>query len=719
MTHFLRNKIKRKNKKAVAAIVSTILLILISFIAVTIVWNVVSGVVKKSQTNSNTNLDTMFVGMNIEGGSVYFATGACPPSSNLTFSVTRSFDSANIEKLKITITGKDSGGNSVTSYFNVTAPGPLGTRAYYLDICPIIRDVAISINPLEAGTGKPLDEVEYETDNSDRGTPPGGWSGTPEYSYESTCTETDFVLITSFCSAGRVTELWRKTNTTCGKIEETRTEAYCLPTGYVSFWKFDDNGNDEAGANPGTLTGGGNLVRHGNAEKGTTYIWNNFNGVAASFAHSGSYGFNRTRAAGVNSLEFIPIDTSITYNLSGWFRSFGTAGLSRFYFGFIPYDLNRLQISPQHVNPVLSLGDTSTVLCTSITATDKIVYIKNATNWETFYPARTLYYNHVAFNADITSGNYNDLPNRDLSNQNITLKLQFPNCPINTATCPNTAQCWSITFNTNVGKTYTEGTPIREHKSGSNYMYSVVSSENAFASWKINSSAITGENLYGASASKWWRGTKYAQILILANNGQSTGDYAMGIDDISLTTLPTPTYTGPVFDSGKQGKAVRLDGDDDYVDVGNIDAFTNQITISAWIKPGGSQVNYAKIVNKKNSAGTNYVYSLQYNTAQKINFNLNDGAISVTSSNTVSSYQWYHVIATYDGSTAKIYIDNVVDGTSSGATTIPASTYNARIGVASGVTPTNYFNGSIDNVMIYNKALTANEVTAIYEKQKS
>jgi len=250
-----------KNKKAVSAIVSTILLILISFIAVMIVWNVMRGIAKRSQDTSTTNIATMFVGMNIEG-SVYVHYSSDPATpSRLKFSVTRGFDSANIGELRITVTGLDSSNNEKTLIFNEPAPGPLGTRAYDLIIEGIESNANIVINPIETTTQKPLEKVEYEVDASDvEPLTSSVWTGftgsTPDVG---TCTESN-VSKSIVCTDGIMEDTREITNSSCGKSTEVARGAYCLPEDYVSYWKFDGNANDEKGINDGILTGGASCV---------------------------------------------------------------------------------------------------------------------------------------------------------------------------------------------------------------------------------------------------------------------------------------------------------------------------------------------------------------------------------------------------------------------------------------------------------------------------
>ena len=69
--------------------------------------------------------------------------------------------------------------------------------------------------------------------------------------------------------------------------------------------------------------------------------------------------------------------------------------------------------------------------------------------------------------------------------------------------------------------------------------------------------------------------------------------------------------------------------------------------------------------------------------------------------------KWYHVVATYDGTNQKIYVNGVLENTrgSAGYRAPSITTKIARRGQG-----TNFINGTLDDVRIYNRALSAAEV---------
>ncbi|MBI2439308.1 MAG: hypothetical protein HYV45_01755 [Candidatus Moranbacteria bacterium] len=197
-------------------------------------------------------------------------------------------------------------------------------------------------------------------------------------------------------------------------------------------------------------------------------------------------------------------------------------------------------------------------------------------------------------------------------------------------------------------------------------------------------------------------------------------------EDVSFSNANTGTLTnGPSFIDGKIGKALSFDGTDDFVTMGNVlDMGTSNFSISAWVKSTSTATgNYNGIVYKKSTV---YQYSAGYRLNMpdgKFNFEIADGTdyVSLTSSTSgKNDGLWHHVVATAEkGQAMKIYVDGVLDGTAAETTigNIDSSMYFS-IGALT-TDGSNYyhpFDGSIDDVRIYNKALSQAEVANLYRQ---
>jgi len=188
------------------------------------------------------------------------------------------------------------------------------------------------------------------------------------------------------------------------------------------------------------------------------------------------------------------------------------------------------------------------------------------------------------------------------------------------------------------------------------------------------------------------------------NNGTLTGNAGIGIDS-------------------EKGNILSLDGNGDYVGVADSSSLDigDQISLSVWVKLN-SYSSWSKLIIKPYQADADpwelYTIDLGGN-GNTPRFILTDGipggnsAILVHNS-TISLNQWYHIVGTYNGNTANLYINgNFVTNQSAN---FDIGINNTSLGI--GGFGTYCVNGLMDDVMIYNRALTAAEVSDIYDVQK-
>ena len=175
-----------------------------------------------------------------------------------------------------------------------------------------------------------------------------------------------------------------------------------------------------------------------------------------------------------------------------------------------------------------------------------------------------------------------------------------------------------------------------------------------------------------------------------------------------------------------RGLVLSLDGSGDYVDVGDADSLdfgiADSFTIVARINTNQSQ---CLIVNKRycTSGGTwQEGYSLSLYQS-KLYFGIEDisnNSLSIHGSTIVGDGQWHHIAAVRDATTDKLHlylngnsdVTPVTDITTASLNTAQPFTigsFNRSSGDQL------YFNGSIDDVRIYNKALSAQEIQQLYQ----
>ena len=221
-----------------------------------------------------------------------------------------------------------------------------------------------------------------------------------------------------------------------------------------------------------------------------------------------------------------------------------------------------------------------------------------------------------------------------------------------------------------------------------------------------------------------------------AQISHALGAYAVGIwrfEEGSGTTLydesgfgNDATFHGnltPVFPSGVYSgtTALQFDGIDDYVSIDDSSSLdiTDQITIEAWIYPESFEESapYLKgIVSKYHTPSANgYILRLGDATdanKNKPQFHLVTGGVSETLlGNGLDTNEWYHIVGTYDGSNMLLYVNGVRINSESASGSIATNNDLVSIGTDFiSVASNREFDGLIDNVAIYDLALTTAQI---------
>jgi hypothetical protein len=187
---------------------------------------------------------------------------------------------------------------------------------------------------------------------------------------------------------------------------------------------------------------------------------------------------------------------------------------------------------------------------------------------------------------------------------------------------------------------------------------------------------------------------------------------------------------GPTFDSANGGSIV-FDGTDDYVVTPYTTAMeTSDFTYAAWIKYTASQVG--GVISKRTDAPDYIQFSLFISgnstaTTSGANINpidYNNGGRYFITNNTFNDGNWHYVVSTRSNSNNNVYVDNVLQSVTGNNDFFPDlnTTSNLFIGVGGNSNlplAGTYFNGSIAVTQVYNKALSASEISQNYNAQKS
>ena len=181
----------------------------------------------------------------------------------------------------------------------------------------------------------------------------------------------------------------------------------------------------------------------------------------------------------------------------------------------------------------------------------------------------------------------------------------------------------------------------------------------------------------------------------------------------------TGIVNGATATTGKTGKALQFDGKGDYVYAGNLDVAGKGMTLAAWIKADDFGIHDARIISKATGVAEQDHYwmlsTIKNNGGSKLRFRLKtDGKTStLIGSKDIPVGKWVHVVATYDGSAMRLFLDGQANGVVSKTGKIST---NASVGVRLGDNPGSsqrHFDGTLDDVRIYGRAVTAKEIATL------
>ena len=178
--------------------------------------------------------------------------------------------------------------------------------------------------------------------------------------------------------------------------------------------------------------------------------------------------------------------------------------------------------------------------------------------------------------------------------------------------------------------------------------------------------------------------------------------------------------SGTEWTTGKVGGALDFDGTNDYVSIvenGSLNP-TSAFTISAWVKTTGNAQFVVNKMKHNSGVGSDDVYAMRIQT-NVVAVQVSDGSSSiwVPGSIVVNDGQWHHLTYVFDKPTSYLYVDGVYD---SGGTypTMNSNVHNTSEGFFIGGANDNgvmdhFFTGTMDDVRIYDNALSAGEVSAL------
>ena len=198
-------------------------------------------------------------------------------------------------------------------------------------------------------------------------------------------------------------------------------------------------------------------------------------------------------------------------------------------------------------------------------------------------------------------------------------------------------------------------------------------------------------------------------------NGNAIDESGNGNDG----TVHGATLTSDRF--GNTNSAYTFDGND-WIDIPD-DISPENISLCGWVYPDKfDNINSSPIITKETGTGTGPTFGWRLNilkNTHQIQYQISttDRWIGIYSTTELQQNQWYHVIGTFDGSNMKLFINGILEADT---TIIPSGKLNqttmpAAIGHLQG-SSVQWFYGKIDDIRIYNYALSISEIEDLYQE---
>ncbi|MGW2477095.1 LamG-like jellyroll fold domain-containing protein [Streptomyces sp. NPDC001665] len=194
------------------------------------------------------------------------------------------------------------------------------------------------------------------------------------------------------------------------------------------------------------------------------------------------------------------------------------------------------------------------------------------------------------------------------------------------------------------------------------------------------------------------------------NKGTKAADSGPNHKDLTLSE-------GTSWTTGVHGSALKFNGEGQYAETsGPVVDTTGDYTVSAWASLDALPGNYGTVVSQDGRRQENPFY-LQY--GQGAFAFSTPGAHRARAEMTPELGHWYHLVGVRSGDQIKLYVDGKL------ASTAPAGSADVSSGALSvgrakwSGNNTDFWNGSVDQVQVFDKALTDQEVTALYDGGKA
>lgn len=237
--------------------------------------------------------------------------------------------------------------------------------------------------------------------------------------------------------------------------------------------------------------------------------------------------------------------------------------------------------------------------------------------------------------------------------------------------------------------------------------------------------SLSGSNLFKDNGMKMYIGA-YSANSDVPNGGYFNGTIStVLIYNKTLTTNDITKlmqqYSNATDSLAQDNRAMNLSGDS-YIVLDNVTSLSSvPKSISLWFKPKSlpqgslGSINgaglFSKTTNEYEAFMNNNTIRLRLNGAT---FTKSSG-VNFETSHGFQNNIWYHIVYVFNGSNAYYYVNGILNDSDTYTGSMSGSTNQLMIGKRNGQ-PDSFFNGTIDEVNIFNTALTQSDVTTLYNK---
>lgn len=178
-------------------------------------------------------------------------------------------------------------------------------------------------------------------------------------------------------------------------------------------------------------------------------------------------------------------------------------------------------------------------------------------------------------------------------------------------------------------------------------------------------------------------------------------------NDSNGVNQPATLINGASFVSGRVNNALYLDGVNDYASTGSIlNPGTSNFTATAWVKLDGASSTAQYVLQQSGTNGRIWLYR---DSTGVVGTYL--GGTPLLGTTNIPPDQWVFIAVTYDGTTARVYMNGNLEN--SAARTVTSEAGGLLIGVSK--TSSNYWKGWIDDMHVYNRVLSSTDILDTYE----